>query len=76
MPLSLFLVETVKWEWEKILRIGWGEEGSFGGKESLQGKSGIFPDKLAVRGMCSCASAVPLRQVEELASRGAVGDIF
>lgn len=35
---SLFLVETVKQEWEKRLRKGWGEEGSLEGKESLQGE--------------------------------------
>lgn len=49
-----------------------GREGKLG---RLAGRSQtFFPDKLA--GMCSCASAVPLSQVEELASRGALGDIF
>lgn len=56
----------------KDTETGLGREGKLG---RLAGRSQtFFPDKLA--GMCSCASAVPLSHVEELASRGALGDIF
>lgn len=60
---SLFLVENVKSEWEQILRIGWGGEGSFEGKESLQGEVRPFfslvswqSEGCAVVLLCICLS--------------------